>query len=90
MDSLEGDDVDVRIRTNKSKGKLKAWPNSSADDYIHRPTNEEIENLCTYEMAMFYKKRFKTFSQMKKTAIDVHSTQQHRAPVNHILAKDLQ
>jgi len=73
--TLEGNDVDVRMRTNKSKGNSKAWPDSSADDYIHRPTNEEIENLCAYEEAMFYKKRFKTFSQMKKTAIDVHKNE---------------
>jgi hypothetical protein len=36
--TLEGQDINVRIRTSKVPGgELKCWPNSLADDYIHRP-----------------------------------------------------
>jgi hypothetical protein len=35
---LEGQDINVRIRTSKVPGgELKCWPDSLADDYIHRP-----------------------------------------------------
>ena len=45
--TLEGQDINVRIRTNKVPGdELKCWPDSLADDYIHRS---------------LYKKNLKTF-----------------------------
>ena len=62
--TLEGENVDRRIRINKLKGKTIAWPDSSADDYIYRPTIDSFEQICSYEFTMLYKKRFKTFKQM--------------------------
>jgi hypothetical protein len=38
--TLEGQDVNVRIRPGKvTNGKMISWPNSLADDYIHHPKN---------------------------------------------------
>jgi hypothetical protein len=39
--TLEGQDVNVRIRTCKlTNGDIKSWPDSLADDYIHRPQHQ--------------------------------------------------
>ncbi len=35
--TLEGQDINVHIRSNKLKNKIITWPDSLADDYIHRP-----------------------------------------------------
>ena len=49
--TLEGQDINVRIRTSKvPDGEFKCWPDSLADDYIHRPLQEEFENICYYDM----------------------------------------
>ena len=63
--ALEGREVNVRLRTNAFKGKSVTWQDSSADDYIHRPNNDELEDACFYQMAMNYKKVFKTFKETR-------------------------
>ena len=50
--SLEGQETNVRIQSNKSKdGIIKTWPDSLADDYIHRPIDEKFEQMCSYAMS---------------------------------------
>jgi hypothetical protein len=44
--TLEGQEINVRIRTSKvPDGELKCWPDSHADDYIHRPLQQEFEDI---------------------------------------------
>jgi hypothetical protein len=44
--TLEGQDINVRIRTNKlHDGQLISWADSLADDYIHRPLGEKFEMM---------------------------------------------
>ena len=46
--TLEGQDINVRIRTSKIPGgEFKCWPDSLADDYIHRPLQQEFETFAT-------------------------------------------
>jgi hypothetical protein len=41
--ALERQDINVCIRTSKvPDGELKCWPDSLADDYIHRPLQKRI------------------------------------------------
>ncbi len=35
--TLEGQDVNVRIQSNKLQNKIITWPDSLANDYIHQP-----------------------------------------------------
>ncbi len=54
--TLEGQDINVCIRTGKVLGgELKCWPDSLADDYIHRPLQIEFEDICFYDMTSQYK-----------------------------------
>jgi hypothetical protein len=47
--TLEGQDINVRIRTSKvPDGELKFWLDSLADDYIHRPQQKEFEDICFF------------------------------------------
>jgi hypothetical protein len=49
--TLEGQDMNVRIRANKLlEGQFKSWSDSLADDYIHRPVNDKFEAMSFYEM----------------------------------------
>ncbi len=60
--TLEGQEINVRIRTSKvPSGELKCWPDSLADDYIHRPLQKEIEDICFYDMTSQYKKIYKSY-----------------------------
>ncbi len=44
---LEGQDINVQIRTSKVPGvELKCWPDSLVDDYIHKPLQKK--NLKTF------------------------------------------
>jgi hypothetical protein len=44
--TLEGQDVNVCIRTSKVPGsELKCWPDSLADDYIHRPLQKKLKTF---------------------------------------------
>jgi hypothetical protein len=55
--TLEGQDINVRIRTNKlSDGQFKSWLDSFADDYIHHPVNDKFEVMSFYKMTSCYKK----------------------------------
>ena len=63
--TLEGEDVNVRIRSNKLQNKIITWPDSLADDYIHRPIEYEFDQICFYEMTMCYKKGFKAFTNIQ-------------------------
>ncbi len=47
---LDGQDVNVRIRTSKhNDGQTKSWPDSLADDYIHCPEHQGFEHMSFYE-----------------------------------------
>ncbi len=49
--TLEGQDINVCIRTNKlPDGQFKSWSDSFADDCIHRPLGENFEVMSFYEM----------------------------------------
>ena len=41
------------------------WPDSSSEDYIHRPTS--LEGVCSYKMAMHYKKVLKSKNAIKES-----------------------
>ncbi len=56
--TLEGQDISVRIRSNKLQNKIVTWPDSLADDNIHRPIDYELDQICFYEMTRCYKKGF--------------------------------
>ncbi len=59
--TLEGQDINVSIRTSKvPDGKFKCWPDSLADDYIHRPLQKEFEDICFYDVTSHYKKIYKS------------------------------
>ena len=45
---------------NKFKGETIVWPDSSSDDYIHRPKTDPFHNMCSYKMCMNYKKIYKS------------------------------
>jgi hypothetical protein len=55
--TVKGQDINVRIRTSKVPGgELKCWPDSLADDCIHRSLQKEFENICFYDMTSQDKK----------------------------------
>ena len=39
--TLEGQDINVCIRSNKLQNKIITWPDSLDDDYIHQPIDYE-------------------------------------------------
>ncbi len=52
----------AHIMTSKVPGgELKCWSDSLADDYIHRPLQKEIEDICFYVMTSQYKKMYKSY-----------------------------
>jgi len=65
---LDGADIAVRLRTNRLKGQPKIWQDAYCDDYLHRPDDEELEDMCVYEMTMLYAKTYKTFSELRHMA----------------------
>jgi hypothetical protein len=68
--TLEGQDINMRIRTSKVPGgEFKCWPDSLANDYIHRPLQEEFENICYYDMTSRYKKNYKSH---RPTSVDTY------------------
>ncbi len=61
--TLEGQDIHVCIRTSKVPGgELKCWPDSFADEYIHRPLQKEFEDICFYDMTSQYEKIYKSYT----------------------------
>ncbi len=70
--TLEGQDISVRIRTSKAPGgKFKCWLDSLADDYIHKPLQQEFENICYYDMTSKYKKIYKSH---KPKSVDTYES----------------
>ena len=66
--SLESQEINVRIQANKlHNGIIKTWPDSLADDYMHRLIDENFDKMCSYAMSKHCKKYFKAV----KTKIDV-------------------
>jgi hypothetical protein len=63
--TLEGQDINVRIQSNKLQNKIITWPDSYANDYIHRPIDYELDQICFFEMSMCYKKGFKEFRNIQ-------------------------
>lgn len=63
---LEGKPVDVRLRINSFNKERIIWRDCLADDYIHRPIDPLFETMCSYQMAMKYKKKYMSFKQMNK------------------------
>jgi hypothetical protein len=60
--TLERQDINVRIRASKVPGgEFKCWPDSISDDYIHRPLQKKIEDICFYDMTNQYKKKYKSY-----------------------------
>jgi hypothetical protein len=59
--SLEGQDINVRIQSNKLKNKIITWPDSLADDYIHQTIDNKFNQICFYDMTRCYKKGFNAF-----------------------------
>jgi hypothetical protein len=59
--TLEGQDINVRIRSNKLKNKIITWPDSLADDYIHQPIDYKSDQICFYDMTRCYKKGIYAF-----------------------------
>ena len=64
--TLESHDITVRIRSSKYEEKIITWPESLADDYLHRPIDNELEQMCFYAMTSLYKKSFKVAKQSKE------------------------
>jgi hypothetical protein len=62
--TLEGQDINVRIRLNKLQNKIITWPDSLADDYIHRPIDNKLDQICLYNMTRCYKKGFNAFQKV--------------------------
>jgi len=54
--TLEGEITNVRIWSNKLNNETITWPESLADDYLHRPSEDEFENICFYDLTRRYKK----------------------------------
>ncbi len=40
------------------QNKITTWPDSLADDYIHQPIDNELDQICFYDMTRCYKKGF--------------------------------
>ncbi len=59
--TLEGQDINVLIRTNKlPDGQFISWADSLAVYYIYHPLGENFEMMSIYEMTQQYKKVFKS------------------------------
>ncbi len=65
--TLEGEDVNVHIRSNKLDNETITWPESLADDYLHCLNDIEFEHICFYEQTSHYKK---TFNANKITGVN--------------------
>jgi hypothetical protein len=62
--TLEGQDINVHIRLNKLQHKIITWPDSLVDDYIHQPIDNELDQICFYDMIRCYKKGFNAFRKV--------------------------
>jgi hypothetical protein len=72
---LEGQDVNVRIRTSKlTNGQIKSWSDSLADDYINCPEHQDFEHMSFYELTRCYKGVFKPLQRKSKEAYKFSET----------------
>ena len=78
--TFEGWLTDVRICTSKYKGDKIVWHESTSDDYIHRPNNEQFTGVCAYNMAMLFKKVQKTAREVNAGGKESTTSQ---PPRNH-------
>jgi hypothetical protein len=46
--TLEGQDINVTIRSYKLQDKIITWPDSLAYNYIHRTIDYELDQICFY------------------------------------------
>ncbi len=69
--TLEGEITNVRIRSNKLNNGTITWPESLADDYLHRPSEDEFENICFYDLTRRYKKTFKSYNTSQFSSDEV-------------------
>jgi hypothetical protein len=73
--TLEGQDVNVCIRTSKlTNGQIKSWPDSLVDDYIHLPEHQDFEHMSFYEMTRCFKKAFKPLQRESEEAYKFSET----------------
>ncbi len=61
--TLEGQDTNVRIPLNKLQNKIITWPDSLADDYVHQPIDNKLDQICFYNMTRCYKKGLNAFQK---------------------------
>jgi hypothetical protein len=59
--SLEVQDINVRIQSNKLQNKIINWPDSLANDYIHQPIDNKFDQICFYDMTRCYKNECNAF-----------------------------
>jgi hypothetical protein len=58
--TLRGQEINVRIRTNKlADGQFQSWSDSLTDDYKHWPQSGAFEAISFSESTKHYKKVFK-------------------------------
>ncbi len=72
--TLEGEITNVRIRSNKLNNKTITWPESLANDYLHRPSEDEFKNICFCDLTRCYKKTFKSFDSNLTNAFNAESS----------------
>ena len=85
---LSGNAVNFTLRrTNKSKadGTIVQWPESLADDYLHRPF--ELELMCAYEFTERYEKKFYSLKDVDNERQDditnTEESERHRFTTTH-------
>jgi hypothetical protein len=71
--TLEGQDINVRIQSNKVHNMIITWPDSLADDYIHQPIDNKFNQICSYNMTRCYKKGFNTHRE-----VDINGEEKNR------------
>jgi hypothetical protein len=48
----------------QTTNKIITWPDSLADDYIHQPIDNKLDQICFYNMTRCYKKGFNAFQKV--------------------------
>ncbi len=82
--TLEGQDVNVRIRPGKvTDRKMTSWLDSLADDYIHPPQHQDFEHMSFYKMSRCYKKVINHYKEKAKR--DINSVR-HIPDINSVIS----
>ncbi len=58
----EGEITNVQLWSNELNNETITWPESLANDYLHRPSEDEFKNICLYDLTSCYKKKFKSYN----------------------------